>query len=186
MTSPDADFLVLPFSPEELDLVLSFVNVKSSPGLDNIDYFIIKKFFNLDRVFLLRIFNSIFLSRTFPSDWRNYLVFFIPKANKEKFRPISLSSCLCKTIERMITNRLNWWLEFHNKLPNSQFGFRKQKSCMDNLSLLYTDMIKGFQKKNMVPAVFLDIQSAYDNVLPDILINKLLELGVPPNTKICF
>lgn len=34
-----------------------------------------------------------------------------------------------------------------------------------------------------IPAVFLDIHAAYDNVLPDILMNKLLALGVPPRTR---
>jgi len=50
LTSPGSDeFLDLPFTSEELNFALSFVNNSSSPGLDGIDYLIIKKFSNLGR-----------------------------------------------------------------------------------------------------------------------------------------
>lgn len=75
----------------------------------------------------------------------------------------SLASCLCKIIERMISNRLNWWLKYHNLLPDSQFGFRKQKSCIDNLSILYSEIVKGFLEGKAVSAAFLDIESAFDS-----------------------
>lgn len=113
-------------------------------------------------------------------DWRRYLVFFIPKTNSDKFRPISLASSICKIVERMVCNRLMWWLEFNSKLPNSQFGFRRNKSCLDILTLLYANIIESFKKDTATMAVFLDIKSAYDNVLSDILIDKLKLLGVPP------
>lgn len=80
----------------------------------------------------------------------------------------------------MLVNRLSWWLEFHRKLLASQFGFRKQRSCINNLTLLYVEIIKGFQEDGAVCAAFLDIQSAYDNVLADILINRLATLGISP------
>lgn len=98
-----------------------------------------------------------------------------------KFRPISLASCLCKVLERMISNRLNWYLEFFNLLPNSQFGFRRSKSCIDNLAFLQSNILLSFQKNQPALASFLDIKSAYDNVIPDILIQKLIKLGVSPN-----
>lgn len=128
---------------------------------------------------ILKIYNNLFSERTFPDEWREYLVFFIPKQGNNKFRPISLSSCLCKTMERLITNRLIWWLEFNRLIPESQYGFRKQKSCMDNLMILYTDVQASFLNKKNVPAAFLDIKSAYDHVLPDVLINILDDMRLP-------
>lgn len=79
-------------------------------------------------------------------------------------------------------NRLNWWLEYHCKFPPSQFRFRKNKSCIDNLSILYTNIIKAFKFGSSTAAVFLDVGSAFDNVLGDILIPLLCKLGISPST----
>ena len=48
----------------------------------------------------------------------------IPKPNKDLFdptnyRPIALTSCLCKTIGRMVNDRLVWVLETKNYFLNS-------------------------------------------------------------------
>lgn len=66
-------------------------------------------------------------------------------------------------------------------LPESQYGFRKQRSCIDNLSILYSDIVNSFKNKKASVAAFLDIQGAFDNVLSDILIDKLKSLGHSPN-----
>ena len=52
----------------------------------------------------------------------------IPKPGKDhsgpgNFRPIALTSCLCKTMERMINARLMWSLESQGLLSEKQCGF---------------------------------------------------------------
>jgi hypothetical protein len=74
-----------------------------------------------------------------------------------------------------------WWLEHHQKLPGSQFGFRQGKSCTDNLSIFYRDIINTFIKDKGTTAAFLDMKAAYNNVLPDILDEKLKKVRVLPN-----
>lgn len=168
---------------EELNFAIEQSKIKSSPGLDKIDYRIIKKFSPLGRHTLLEIYNKILEKGQTPLDWSKYLMFFIPKNDKSKLRPISLASCLCKVMERMIANRLNWWLEYYNLFPRSQFGFRKQKSCVDNLGILYAEIVKGFYQEKDIPTAFLDIESAYDNVLCEVLIEQLIQIGIPPKTR---
>lgn len=100
--------LDLPFVEEELNAVLNNLKLKSSPGLDNMDYKIIFNFPTSARSLLLKIYNRIFSDHAIPSEWAQYLVFFIPKgAEALKFRPISLASCPFKIIKRLIANRLN-------------------------------------------------------------------------------
>ena len=53
---------------------------------------------------------------TFPESRREALIFSIPKPGKDNFnplnyRPIALTSCICKTVERMVNERLVWYLE---------------------------------------------------------------------------
>lgn len=84
-----------------------------------------------------------------------------------------MASCLCKLLERMVSSQLLWWLEHHQNIPGSYFGFRKGKSCADNLSILYGEIINASIKDRGTTAVFLDVKAAYENVLPDILNEKL-------------
>lgn len=176
-------FVNFAFSQQELDLAIKKQgNKRANSGLDRIDYEIISHFSSLSKHILLNIFNLVLESGAFPSEWRKYRIFFIPKKGEFKFRPISISSCLCKTMERMLSCRINWWLEHHRLMPSFQNGFRKQKSCVDNLTLLYGEILKAFQHNRAIAAVFLDIQSAYDNILSAILLQKLKKIGFPPRT----
>ncbi|XP_070152080.1 uncharacterized protein [Polyergus mexicanus] len=96
---------------------------------------------------------------------------------------ISLTSCCLKLLEKLILLRLDWWLDnlkLNFKLPNSQFGFRKFRSCQDNLSSLITEVHSGFSKGNSTACLFLDLSNAFDDVIPSILMNDLDEIGLPP------
>jgi hypothetical protein len=50
------------------------------------------------------------------------------------------------------------------KFSETQYGFRRNNGCTDNLAILTTEIIKAFEEGNTVSALFLDIKSAYDNV----------------------
>ncbi|KAL7296758.1 hypothetical protein TKK_0010168 [Trichogramma kaykai] len=146
------------FSYEEFQFVLRNINLKSV---------------------LLDLLNDIYNSQYFPPDWNNYLVLFIPKGNSDKVRPISLASCILKILEKLIKERLQWWLEKNDILSKTEFGFRENKSCIENLNILVSDIQKNFYTKDTVSALFLDIKGAFDNVVPDILIDDLIELNLP-------
>lgn len=102
-----------------------------------------------------------------------------PASDPSSYRPIALSSVLTKITEHMIKQRIEWLLESRNLLANSQFGFRKGMSTIDNLSILTTDIRLSFSKKDYLVAVFLDITSAYDNLLLPVLRNKLMHHNIP-------
>lgn len=114
-------FLVMPFSREEFDVVVSGLRVGSAPVIDGIDYRIIVALPKEFQYLLLELFNEIYLKGAFSNEWRQYAVFFIPKGDGVKVRPIALAPCLLKILERLINNRLCWWLEYHNILPDSDW-----------------------------------------------------------------
>ncbi len=75
------------------------------------------------------LFNVLLVAGVVPQDWKEAVVIPLPKPNKptddpKSYRPISLTSCLGKVMERIITRRLNWYLESHNLLQKNQAGFR--------------------------------------------------------------
>ena len=76
----------------------------------------------------------------------------IPKPNKDhteatNYRPIALTSCLCKTMERMIHDRLVWFLESNQLITKYQAGFRKNNCTNDHLIRLESFIRDAFVKK---------------------------------------
>ena len=101
---------------------------------------------------LLDIFNDIWETGKFPESWGLSTIILVLKPGKDhteptNYRPIALTSCLCKTLERMINTRLVWYLESNNLISLVQSGFRSERSTNDNLIRLETFIRDAFIKK---------------------------------------
>lgn len=94
-------------------------------------------------------------------------------------RPISLSSSVGKILERMINERIIWKAEREGWFDVNQNGFRRGRSCGDNLSKLVSEIELCRETNLNLTAVFLDIKSAYDNIKCDILCDILLTKRCP-------
>ncbi|WP_179118702.1 reverse transcriptase domain-containing protein [Solemya velum gill symbiont] len=70
------------------------------------------------------------------------------------YRPISLTRCLCKTMERMINGRMVWFLESNNLLTNLQCEFRQGRSTIDHLVRLESYIRDAILKKEHVVTIF--------------------------------
>jgi exonuclease III len=155
-----------PFTLQELTAALQ-ASHESSPGPDNIPYSLIKNLPNDILQLLLQIYNTLWSEDRFPTMWRQAIIIPIAKPGKDPsnpnhYRPISLTNCLCKIMERLINSRLVWYLELNNILTPYQAGFRKHRSTTDHLLLLDTFIRNAFKNKNHVLAVFFDLEKAYD------------------------
>ena len=80
-------------------------------------------------------------------------------ADTNNYRPLAFTSCLCKTLVRMINKRLTWFLKSNNHISRFQSGFRSDRSTTDNLVRLETFTRDAFIKKEYVVAVFLKTSS---------------------------
>lgn len=150
----DNDFLNATFSFTEFNLALESRKTTSSPGTDGIDYRIVHKLSVKYKLLLLDIFNEMYSSGEFPIEWKHHFVHFVPKLNSTKIRPIALSSCICKLLETMIKNRSDWWLEHEKIMNESQTGFRKGVSCLNNLSNITMTISEALSRKEDTLAVF--------------------------------
>ncbi|CAG4969984.1 unnamed protein product [Colias eurytheme] len=180
---PHTNSLDAPFTMDELSCALEGLN-DSSPGIDGIPYSFISQSSPKTKLFFLDLINSLFASGSVPESWKSQIIIPVLKPNKNpsdsnSYRPIALSSCLSKITEILIKNRLEWFVENNNILPPSQFGFRKGYSTLDSIAILTTDIQIAFKKKHFLAGVFLDIESAYDNVMLPVLRQKLLQLSIP-------
>ena len=141
----------LPFSMTELRQSLQRAN-DSAIGLDQVHYQLLTHLPNSALFVLLKVYNHVWESSCFPPSWREAVVINIPKPGKDRsdpgnFRPIALTSCLCKTMERMINARLMWSLESQALLSEKQCGFRKNHSTLDHLVRFETFIRNAVVKK---------------------------------------
>ena len=84
-----------------------------------------------------------------PPEWKHATVISIVNPGKdaskpESYRPLSLTSCLCKVMERMINTRLVEYLEMRNILDKVQCGSRKGRSTNDYLARLEAGIRTAF------------------------------------------
>lgn len=81
----------------------------------------------------------------------------------------------------MVQVRFTWWLEHNNKIPPSQFDFRKKRSCLDNLITHTSTIHSSFSSGAHTLALFLDIKGVFDNVDPSTLTKLLCDSELPPS-----
>ena len=152
-------------------------------GPDEIHYQILKHLPRESLEVLLSLFNRIWETGVLPPSWKEAIVIPIAKPGKDNtnpsnYRPIALTSCVCKTLERMINSRLVWFLESNNLITNFQSGFRKQRSTNDHLVRLESFIRDAFIKKEHLVAVFFDLEKAYDTTWKYGIMKDLHDFGL--------
>lgn len=179
--------------PTSLDEVRAIINTgrNSAPGEDTINRFILRQLDDTCITFLTNILNACLLNSYFPARWKYALTVMIHKSNKNpllptSYRPISLLDAGGKVLERIIANRLLFFLDEHRIIPDSQCGFRKDFSTQHAITSLQTDVSKNFNHSRCTLAVFMDIQRAFDSVWHNGLLYKLHNIGLSTATTRFF
>lgn len=94
------------------------------------------------------------------------------------YRPVSLTSIVCKVLEKIIRNFVMTFLEENNLLTSEQHGFVSKKSCATNL-LESLDLVSEILAEgNPVDIVYLDFAKAFDMVPHKRLLHKLNAYGI--------
>ena len=154
------------FTIEEFNNALNNCS-STAPGQDCINFEMISHLAPIAKAFLLQFYNTLWTKRLFPKIWKHAIIVPIAKRGKDpsnpvNYRPISLTSCLCKLLEKMVNYRLNWYLRKNKVLSPTQFGSQAEHSTLDSLSHLENYIRREFERKQITAAVFFDIEKAYD------------------------
>ena len=165
-TSHKEEVYNVPFSMREFDYALSKCN-ESAPGPDDIPYAMIKNSSFETKSFILSIVNRIWKEHIYPKIWELaiFLPFLKPGKNSleiTNYRPIALTSCVGKLMEKMVNARLMWYLEREKLISPAQCGFRRMYSCTDILIRMESSICKAFAAKQHHVTIFFDLEKAYD------------------------
>ena len=130
-----------------------------------------------------KLINITWKTGQLSEDWKTAVLIPLLKKNKAKSdhqakKPTSLTSYIGTLAERIIIERLNWWLEHNNIITPCQAGFRSSYTAEHQLNILTQEIQNGFQMNKNSIAVFVDLQKSYDKVWRQGLFIKMRDVGI--------
>ncbi|ROT82640.1 pol [Penaeus vannamei] len=129
--------LDVPFTLHEIKKVIK-TSKDTAPGIDKISYSMLNHLGDHALMQITNLFTASLTSGRLPSQWKGANIHPIPKnTTPPSYRPISLLSCLSKTMERAILARLQ------HKVPHPDkniFAYCKGLGTKDNLAAIHSTL----------------------------------------------
>lgn len=117
-----------------------------------------------------------------PEDWRKAKVCPIFKKGSKlvanNYRPVSLTSIVCKTMEKLVREQLVKHLENNNLVNDNQHGFVQGRSCTTQLLDVMDAWTKIIDDGGAVDIIYMDFQKAFDSVPHRRLLTKVKAHGI--------
>ena len=103
------------------------------------------------------------------------------KNDPANYRPLSLTSSVCKLLEKIIRDDITLHLERNNLLSPAQHGFRAGRSCSTQLLEVMNDWAEAAEAETPVDVIYLDYSKAFDSVPHKRVLVKLQACGIKGN-----
>ena len=103
------------------------------------------------------------------------------KTEPSSYRGISFLYCMCKLFRSIIYQRLRTLVEQNLILPPSQYGFRRKLTTIDAVSQLKKAVKHNISCNGKYYACFIDYEKAFEFVNRNMLLTKLIQLGLHGN-----
>jgi len=134
--------------------------------------------------YLVKIFRACLVTGYVLAIWRQVKIVFIPKPCRNSygrpkvFRPISLTSFLLKTMERLADRFLRDEILATEPLHPNQNAYQAGKPVETALYQLVVWVEKSLDQQEIALGVFLDIEGAFNNTSYDTMYAALARHGV--------
>lgn len=170
------------FSQQLVEAKLAKLNISKSAGPDNIHPRVLKELKEVLSLPISLIFQTSYANGIVPEDWKNANVTAIHKKSDkhiaDNYRPISLTSVICKLMESITSDALVCHMKSNNLFTNKQFGFLKGRSATLQLLNVLDDWTKLLDAGISIDVVYTDFQKAFDTVPHQRLMMKLNSYGI--------
>ena len=170
-------------TPEMVAKKIKAMKDNKSPGVDGIPPKLLMETVEQISVPLARVFIFSLKDGVVPVEWKETNI--IPLFKKgsrnksENYRPVSLTSVICKLLETLIKDHMVDFLVRHKLLNSSQHRFLKARSCLTNmLCFFFEEITKWIDEGLAVDIIYLDFQKAFDKVPHQRLLLKFKTHGI--------
>jgi hypothetical protein len=169
------------FSHDEVLTVLKRCNVRKASGPDAITNTLLRTSSNQLGPVFNRLFNICAAKGQIPKLWKLSNIKPLPKKSVplelNDYRPIALTSCVMKCMEKLIKNRLLRYTSL--SADPLQFAYKAKRSTADARNILQQTIIDHAERANSYSRVlFLDYSSAFNTLISSLLSDRLRTMGV--------
>uniref|UniRef100_A0A8C7X192 Reverse transcriptase domain-containing protein n=1 Tax=Oryzias sinensis TaxID=183150 RepID=A0A8C7X192_9TELE len=186
-TPPSSPSPVMPLTVTEDDVrkALLAVNPRKAAGPDGVPGKVLRACAPQLAPILTEIFNLSLAQAVIPSCLKSATIIPVPKkspiSSLNDYRPVALTPVIMKCFERLVLQHINDHLP--PDLDPHQFAYRTNRSTEDAIALaLHAALSHLEEQQSYVRMLFVDYSSAFNTIIPDILIRKLDTIGLPPLT----
>ncbi|XP_029938457.1 NACHT, LRR and PYD domains-containing protein 3-like [Salarias fasciatus] len=182
---PTSSSQALTVQAHEVERVLKKVNPSKASGPDGVPGKVLKACATqLSQVFT-KIINLSLTQSTIPACLKSATMIPVPKksatTSHKDHRPVALTPIITKCLERLVLNHIMSCLPA--SLDPYQFAYRANRSTEDAIAItLHIALSHLEHRESYVRMLFVDFTSAFNTIIPDTLVRKLIDLGLPPLT----
>ena len=161
---------------------INMLSAGAAPGPDGIPAKMIKAANSTFAFMLNDIMQSSLESGNIPGILK--LAFVTPihkgdsRSDPANFRPVSLTSHLIKTLERVVRKELVSYLENNQLMDVNQHGSRAGKSTLSQLLEHQDEILTALENGENFDSVYLDFSKAFDKCDHGILLHKIKKLKI--------
>ena len=165
---------------------IKILNLNKSVGPDKIHPRILFELVEELSEPLAYLFNRTLDEGIIPKDWKETYVSPIFKKGARNraanYRPISLTSIVCKIMEKIVKQSIMKHLIDNSLLSSKQFGFLTGRSTITQLLKFLDDCAAKIATGGVVDTIYMDFAKAFDKVPHRRLLHKLRSYGIDNNT----
>ena len=173
--------------PSEVKKLLKNLRTQKSCGPDGVHPYILHHLADTMSIPLTIIFKLSLQTRKVPSIWKQGVVSALFKKGKKclasNYRAITLTSIVCKILEKIIVTSIQKHLKINLLEDLHQHGFTINKSTITNLLEALNIWSEALSHGLPVDIIYLDFEKAFDKVPHERLIMQLSRYGITGDVK---
>jgi len=168
-------------TPAMVEKKLKGLNVNKSPGPDEKHPKVLKELATELSQPLSIIYNKSIQESKLTKDWKLALISVLfkkgDKSLASNYRPVSLTSILCKVLESILREHFIEHMILNKLFTDQQYGFMSGRSSTLQLLKVMDEWTTALDEGNSVDCIYMDFMKAFDTVPHKRLLSKLKTYG---------